>query len=166
MPSTYEKIKGCIEEDIQADAIGIEIHEAVAMILKKHEGKKFSKKIAFDLKEAFKDWKVYFKEDALMFSLIVGTPDMLVFASTIILLGYKDQDDVVNLETFEERDSCHGQAAVYRNEKRKEMLAGSYAEELAQAYDTYTEARAKFQYELGDSIKNPSYYSISYALEK
>ena len=141
MNRTKETIKAEIIDGIKADMAregdGIQIHHAIAEVLKQYDGKPISKRIATALQKNHPEWVIYFNDNFGMFHLDVwgkATGSFLDCGSKFsALIGY-ESDKTVKANMFDKRpdgscgfDGCHGYAAIDRFNKRRALLADNTA---------------------------------------
>lgn len=161
--ATKQIIKDAIERDIARDSENVAMYEELAGILAPFDGKKISKRLASAIEKAHPDWTVYYKDNYQYILYIWGGnsgrqwDDRWQFFTDC----WKNGNRVFTLAGFEENSIAYYRAAIERNDKRQMLLNDDdRLTRLAQAHLDLTDAKARFESAMGNSLENPSKYSI------
>ncbi len=118
-------------KDLEREEMAIELHEAIAGVLKeKFQGKKITRRLVTLLEPIVSG---VLPGSHVSYHEIAGMLNIQVWGGTLkhddtfrFFIGY-DSQDLASYDSavFEERDACHGKAARKRCAERAELLAGT-----------------------------------------
>jgi len=135
---TAEQLRTSFAEQIATERAAIERHSQVVETLRRHEGKKITKRLNKDLEKI--GARLSFRY-GMIYVTFQSKGSMDTFDH---LLAY-DNDPTVNLTKFEEWDASQGRAAIERNQSRETYLHTSKPEQAVQALADFQAAAKAFQ---------------------
>lgn len=141
-----QEVKKAIQQNIDHEQKQIAIYEHLVEVFKPFEGKKISQRMVTALEKNLPNGykRAYLNRIGSLIQVVLAPEN---FQENItFLLGY-DSDPIFKIGRTQERysgfayfNSCHGEAARQRNQKRRELL--SKAIKLAGLANTYANAKA------------------------
>lgn len=159
MESTLDKIKAIIQDNINQDAVNVQVYNDAAKAIAKFQGKKPSKLIANTLAKEHPEYTVSWRAEYGMYHLeIWGITINRDFNNRISLLIAYDSNPIVDMAGYAKHSIAYGEAAQERNNKRRALLADSQElARIAQAIDGLNKSIDKYV-SLVDYPNPDSYY--------
>lgn len=167
METTISKIQSIINERLQSENRDIEYHNKILAVLKSHNGKQITKRLATELQSIFTTDKVIYDTNYSMYHIEIWINGE--YSNRIrFLIGYAGQNrfnngGIIDADNFDnEFDCCSGKAATLRNDRRKALLNdAAKLQHIADTIDTLNTAIQDLEY-----IVNYSNIEDCYAIKK
>lgn len=157
--STKDNIISLVNDRFESDKNDNELYNKALNIVKRFEGKTPSKRIATSFLKEYPELHAGYEHRYGMYFLNIYIPDNGVsYTKKSMLLCY-DSDPVISIAKFEKQNTCFGNAAIERNQLRREFIENdSLITEISNAIDNINQSITDYLEIL--EYPNPDYLAI------